>query len=269
MKLNPKKCSFSMEEGPFLGHLITRQGIRANPSKVKAVNDLVQPKTLKDIQSLNGKLAALTRFLSKGAEKSLPFFKVLKNCADKNTIQWTKEAEEAFQKMKNFMEILPTLTASIKGKVLVMYLTVSTESISVVLLAEKEGKQIPIYFVFPSTYGDSLNECIHQENTRKSREIKMSGKWAIELGEHDIEFRERDPTEKETPKYFAIKMPTEDKNMVRRSKTKKENNAWRLYTDGASSSDGSGAGLMLISPEGKEYTYALRFGFQATNNEAE
>ncbi|GJT47438.1 hypothetical protein Tco_0956153 [Tanacetum coccineum] len=69
MKLNPKKCSFDIEEGPFLGHLITKQGIRANPSKVKAIADTEQPKTLKDIQSLNGKLAALSRFLSKGAER--------------------------------------------------------------------------------------------------------------------------------------------------------------------------------------------------------
>ncbi|GJR10589.1 reverse transcriptase domain-containing protein [Tanacetum coccineum] len=78
MRLNPKKCSFGVEEGPFLGHLITKQGIKSNPSKVKAVTDLDQPRTLKDIQSLNGKLAVLSRFLSKGAERSLAFFKVLK-----------------------------------------------------------------------------------------------------------------------------------------------------------------------------------------------
>ncbi|GJV89164.1 reverse transcriptase domain-containing protein [Tanacetum coccineum] len=75
MKLNPKKCSFGVEEGPFLGHLITKQGIKANPSKIKAVTKLEQPQALKDIQSLNRKLAALSRFLSKGAKRSLPFFK--------------------------------------------------------------------------------------------------------------------------------------------------------------------------------------------------
>ncbi|GJT80562.1 reverse transcriptase domain-containing protein [Tanacetum coccineum] len=40
MKLNLKKCSFSVEEGLFLGHLITKQGIKANPSKVKTITDL-------------------------------------------------------------------------------------------------------------------------------------------------------------------------------------------------------------------------------------
>nr|GEY03862.1 reverse transcriptase domain-containing protein [Tanacetum cinerariifolium] len=64
--------------GPFLGHLITKHGIKANPSKVKAVINLDQPRTLKDIQSLNGKLAALSQFLSKGTERSLAFFKALK-----------------------------------------------------------------------------------------------------------------------------------------------------------------------------------------------
>ncbi|GJR25044.1 hypothetical protein Tco_0973571 [Tanacetum coccineum] len=53
----------TFEESPFLRHLITRQGIRANPSKVKVVTDLEPPRTLKDVQSLNEKLAALSRFL--------------------------------------------------------------------------------------------------------------------------------------------------------------------------------------------------------------
>ena len=62
IKLNPKKCSFGVKEGPFIGHFITKQGIRANPLKVKAVTDLETPKTLKDIENLNGKLAKLSRF---------------------------------------------------------------------------------------------------------------------------------------------------------------------------------------------------------------
>ncbi|XP_071707873.1 uncharacterized protein [Rutidosis leptorrhynchoides] len=45
--------------------------------------------------------------------------------------------------------------------------------------------------------------------------------------------------------------------------------AWELFTDRASSSDGAGAGLILISPEGEEHTYASRFEFPASNNEAE
>nr|GEV86435.1 reverse transcriptase domain-containing protein [Tanacetum cinerariifolium] len=44
---------------------------------------------------------------------------------------------------------------------------------------------------------------------------------------------------------------------------------WILFTDGSSCTDGSGAGPILTNPEGMEFTYALRFRFGATNNEAE
>ncbi|GJV79423.1 putative reverse transcriptase domain-containing protein [Tanacetum coccineum] len=83
MKLNPKKCTFSAEEGAFIGYVVSTQGIKACPEKVEAVVKLHSPRTLKEAQSLNGKLSSLNRFLSKSAEKSLPFFKTLKRCIKK------------------------------------------------------------------------------------------------------------------------------------------------------------------------------------------
>ncbi|GJR57386.1 reverse transcriptase domain-containing protein [Tanacetum coccineum] len=79
MKLNPKKCTFGVEEGMFLGYQVNTKGIKICPDKVDAVLSLQSPKCLKDVQRLNGKLASLNRFLAKSAEKSLPFFKTLKN----------------------------------------------------------------------------------------------------------------------------------------------------------------------------------------------
>nr|GEX15453.1 hypothetical protein [Tanacetum cinerariifolium] len=58
----------SVEEGQFLEHLITKQGIKANPSKIKAITDLQPPKTLKDVHSQNGKLAPLSLRLAKEME---------------------------------------------------------------------------------------------------------------------------------------------------------------------------------------------------------
>ncbi|GJR93599.1 reverse transcriptase domain-containing protein [Tanacetum coccineum] len=157
MKLNPKKCSFGVEEGPFLGHLITKHAIKANPSKVKAVTNLDQPRTLKDIQSLNRKLAALSQFLSKGAERSLAFFKALKGCKDKKSIQWTTEADKALKKIKKLVQSLPTLTAPRVGENLTMHLATSKESISVVLAAKRNKGWTLIYFVSMVLQGSELN----------------------------------------------------------------------------------------------------------------
>ncbi|GJX94881.1 reverse transcriptase domain-containing protein [Tanacetum coccineum] len=106
MKLNPKKCSFGVEEGKFLGYMVTSEGIRANPKKTKAISDLQSPKTLKEMQSLSGKLASLNRFLAKSAERALPFFNTLKNITkeNKHEYRWTPtEAEELFQHMKSLI----------------------------------------------------------------------------------------------------------------------------------------------------------------------
>ncbi|GJY85693.1 reverse transcriptase domain-containing protein, partial [Tanacetum coccineum] len=51
MKLNPKKCSFGVEEGKFLGYMVTFEGIRANPKKTRILADLQSPRTLKEMQS--------------------------------------------------------------------------------------------------------------------------------------------------------------------------------------------------------------------------
>ncbi|GJW38917.1 hypothetical protein Tco_0064762 [Tanacetum coccineum] len=178
MKINPKKCSFGIEEGPLLGYLITKQGIRANPSKVKAITDIEQPKMLKDIQSLNGKLADLSQFLSKGAKRSLPFFKVLKSCTNKKNIQRTQKAAAAVQEMKKFVETLPTLTAPINEEVLMMYLEASTESINAALFSRREkdrddsNKEMPKDFLIEAPPEDNRKK-VERKTDTKLEETKL------------------------------------------------------------------------------------------------
>nr|GEY05931.1 reverse transcriptase domain-containing protein [Tanacetum cinerariifolium] len=103
--------SLEILKGTFLGYKVDADGLRVSLDKVKAVIDLPSPKCLKDVQKLNGKLASLNRFLSKSAEKSLPFFKTLKKCTKKNDFQWTPEAEEEFKEVKQSIAKLTMLMA--------------------------------------------------------------------------------------------------------------------------------------------------------------
>ncbi|GJW26430.1 reverse transcriptase domain-containing protein [Tanacetum coccineum] len=237
--------------------------------------------------------------LSKGAERSLAFFKVLKGCKDKKSIQWTTEADKALEKIKKLVQALPTLTAPRVGETLTVHLTASKESISDVLAAKRNEGWTPIYFVSRVLQGAELNypaleklvlALVHAArrlrryfqshtitvliNTPIKQMLtgpKKTGrvaKWAIELGEHDIVFLRRN--EKETPADFLVEIPFEDNEKKEKPKEVTDlNSKWRLYTDEASNSDRSGAGLMLIDLKGKEHTYALRFEFETTNNEAE
>jgi hypothetical protein len=75
LKLNPEKCVFVVRRGKLLGCMITERGFEANPVKIEAIKRMQPPTTKKGIQKLTGRLASLNRFISRSAEKSLPFFK--------------------------------------------------------------------------------------------------------------------------------------------------------------------------------------------------
>ncbi|GKE31928.1 reverse transcriptase domain-containing protein, partial [Tanacetum coccineum] len=193
-------------------------GLKVCPDKVEAVLSWPSPKFLKDVQKLNGKLASLNRFLSKSAKKSLPFFKTLKKCTKKSDFQWTAEAETAFKRMKKSIAELPMLTAPKEKEELIIYLAAAKEAISAVLMTERGGKQMPIYFI---------------------------------LADFIVERPEDDPQDTLMEDQEALPNP------------------WILFTDGSSFIYGFRAGLIITNLEGMKFTYALRFRFDATNNEAE
>ncbi|XP_074352555.1 putative mitochondrial protein AtMg00860 [Apium graveolens] len=94
MMLNPAKCAFGVGSGKFLCHMVSKRGIEANPDKIKAILDMEPPRSIKDVQKLTGRIAALRRFISKSGYKCLPFFKTLKKVKD---FEWTVESQKAFE----------------------------------------------------------------------------------------------------------------------------------------------------------------------------
>ncbi|GJX47167.1 reverse transcriptase domain-containing protein [Tanacetum coccineum] len=228
MKLNPKKCTFRAMEGMLLRFTISPEGIKPFPDKTEAVLQLSSPRTIKEVQSLNGKLASLNRFLSKSAEKSLPLFKTLKKCIKKSNFHWTPKAEQAFKELKQHFAVLIT---------------------------ERGTVQMPVYFVSRALQGRELNYTPMEKlvlslvfAAKRLRRYFQAHPIAILAN-----FLVENPDESllDTP---VVAIPQEP---------------WTLFTNGSSCVDGSGAGLILTSPEGTEFTYALRFQFTAYNNEAE
>ena len=86
MKLNPSKCVFGVTAKKFLGFMVSHRGIEVNPEKVQTIMELEPPRTAKEVQSLNGKIATLSRFISKATDKCLLFFRTLRK-----SFEWTDE----------------------------------------------------------------------------------------------------------------------------------------------------------------------------------
>lgn len=102
------------------------------------------PKTIREVQELTGRVAALNRFMSKSADKCLPFFKTLKQAKN---FAWTDKCQRAFELLKHYLAAPSLLAKPEVGDELQLYLAVSSSAISAVLVVEREKIQKPIYYV--------------------------------------------------------------------------------------------------------------------------
>ncbi|GJX17127.1 reverse transcriptase domain-containing protein [Tanacetum coccineum] len=238
--LNPKKCTFGAVEGMFLGYMISPEGIKPCLDKTEVVLQLPSSRKIKEVQSLNGKLASLNRFLSKSAEKSLPLFKTLKKCIKKSDFQWTPEAKQAFKQLKQHLSKLPMLVAPKPKEELIVYLSASHGAISAVLMTERDKVQTLVYFVSRALQGPKLNytpmeklilalvfatkrlrryfqaypiavitdQPIKQIISRPDVTGRLQ-KWSVMLGEHNITYRPRTFVKGQILADFLVEKPDE------------------------------------------------------------
>ncbi|XP_045791855.1 uncharacterized protein LOC123886594 [Trifolium pratense] len=289
MRLNPAKCSFGVQAGKFLGFMLTNRGIEANPEKCQAIIDMRSPTSVKEVQTLTGRIAALSRFLSCAGEKGFHFFTSLRK---NERFSWTPECEEAFRQLKEFLASPPILTRPLPGNTLYLYLAVSDRALSSALVQEVEGEEKPIYFVSRTLRGAetryqrierlSLAVVVTARKLRQYfqshkivvrtdypiknvlRKLDLAGRmvaWSVELSEFDITFSPRGAIKSQRLADFVLEMSTPP--------TTEKAATWTLSVDGASNVRGSGAGVVLEGPDGVMIEQSLRFAFKASNNQAE
>ena len=104
--------------------------------------ELEPPRTVKEVQNLNDKIAALNRFVLKATDKCLPFFHTLRKA-----FEWTDECQKAFEDLKKYLSSPLLLSPSKPGEELYLYLAISQATVSAALVREEDGSQRPVYFI--------------------------------------------------------------------------------------------------------------------------
>ncbi|XP_022889049.1 uncharacterized protein LOC111404482 [Olea europaea var. sylvestris] len=248
--LNPERYEALKEE---VQKLIQNDFIReatypSQPGEIEALYKMRSPQKPKEVQSLIGRVATLNRFVSKITDKCLPFFKVLKVG---KKFQWNEECEEALQGLKRHLGQAPLLSKPKPGETLQLYLTVSNEAISSVLTREEGPPNSPFTIQ------------VLQKPDASGRLLK----WAVELSEFDLVFKAGAALKGQALADFVAEftnLPEVDEIIEPIDPP-----TWNLFVDGSAGDAGSGAGVVLISPEGHKLNSTVRFGFKATNNVAE
>ncbi|KAJ9542222.1 hypothetical protein OSB04_028728 [Centaurea solstitialis] len=253
MKLNPTKCSFGVRAGKFLGYMVTRRGIEASPEQIKAILELQSPRNVKEVQKLTGRVAALNRFISRSSDKCHLFYNLLRK---NHGFNWTEAHEKALQELKQYMMSPSLLTKPNEGESLYLYLAVSNNAVSAVVVREEDQQQRPIYYTV----------------LRKPELTGRLAKWSIYLSGFDIEFKPKTAIKSQVLADFVaefsteIEPPTYDEanNVILQ-----DNKPWILHVDGSSNVRGSGLGVVLKPSHGSNIVYSIRCDFKATNNETE
>jgi hypothetical protein len=143
MKLNPENCTFGVPAGQLLGYIVSQQGIKANPSKIKAIEALELPTQLRDVQKFAGCLASLSQFVSWLGEKAMPLYQLMKKM---DHFVWSQRADDAFNDLKRALSTTPILAAPAPLEPMLLYIAATLRVISVVIMVERteEGKELPM-----------------------------------------------------------------------------------------------------------------------------
>ncbi|XP_073041970.1 uncharacterized protein [Primulina eburnea] len=256
LKLNPQKCTFGVKSGKFLGYMVTERGIEANPEKVKAIQSMTPPGNLQEVQKLAGRIAALSRFISRAAHRSLPFFRVLRKA---KKFEWDGECTKAFEDLKTYLAELPILVKPSVGEQLYVYLSATEAAVSSVLVRQKGTEQNPVYYISHALKGAELRYTTVEKlalalvtTARRLRPYFLSHpimvltnsplgkimthadisgrlvKWTTELGEYDIQYGPRTAIKAHAlADFLAETLHVEMEDL------------WKVYVDGSSTNEGS------------------------------
>ncbi|XP_020549794.1 uncharacterized protein LOC105162805 [Sesamum indicum] len=216
MKLNPSKCTFGVRVGKFLGYMVSERGIEANPEKIKAIMQLGSPKSIKEV-------------LRKA-----------------NNFEWNEECEQALQELKLMIkwavelgefdiefQTRNAIKAQVFADFLVEFAGEQPEKEERWLLhvdrsSTSKNGGAGIYLQGPD--GTEIEIAVMSKSDTSGRMIK----WAVELGEFDIEFQTRNAIKAQVFADVLVKFAGEQPEKEER---------WLLHVDGSSTSKNGGAGL--------------------------
>ncbi|XP_010666380.1 uncharacterized protein LOC104883537 [Beta vulgaris subsp. vulgaris] len=239
---------------------------------------------------IDWKNGRLDKFISKSADKALPFFTLLRG---NKKFEWGEEQSKAFLAIKEHQTKLPIISRLENGDTLQLYISTSLKTVAAVLLVEKEKQQHPIYFVSHILNGPEsryqliekialavviaarklrpyfdchpIQVLTNQPFEKALQRTDTSGhllKWAVELSEYDIQYRPQTAIKAQALADFITEAYEEDEM--------EEKESWLLEVDGSSAASGAGAGIVITCPEGNVFEYAIKIhSWLAANLEGE
>uniref|UniRef100_A0A2N9GEV7 Uncharacterized protein n=1 Tax=Fagus sylvatica TaxID=28930 RepID=A0A2N9GEV7_FAGSY len=274
LRLNASKCVFGVGSGKFLGFMVSHRGMTA----------------------------ALSRFISRSADRCQPFFQLLKKST---TFKWDDKCVSAFEDLKRYLSSSLLLSNPTPGEPLFLYLAVSDRAVSAVLIRIKDTVQCPVYYAsktmteaetrYPPlekvglaliTAADKLPQYFQAHTVYLVTQYPVQAmfnkadftgriwKWGAKISALGVKYLPRTAIKGQVLADFVAEFaPTSEQNNLGESTPREDSPEhtgwWKVYVDGASNAKGSGTGVVIITPDETVIEQSIRLDFKTSNNEAE
>ena len=154
LRINPDKCEFFKAQVKYLGHLVTREGIRTDPDKVAAIRELPAPRNIKELRRCLGMASWYRRFVPEFSRIVQPMTNLLKK---EKKFVWQPEQQEAFDLLKRKLTEAPVLACPDFSQTFTLQTDASDVGIGAVLTQEIEGHERVIAYASRKLTGAEVN----------------------------------------------------------------------------------------------------------------
>lgn len=138
LKLKPKKCQLFQRSVQYLGHIISEDGVKTDPEKIRTVAEWPMPITAKQVRSFLGLASYYRRFIQGFAEIAAPLYRLTENEAE---FKWTDQCDEAFTRLKRQLTTAPVLAFPSFGEEFILDTDASNFGIGAVLSQVQNGRE--------------------------------------------------------------------------------------------------------------------------------
>ncbi|XP_060216486.1 uncharacterized protein LOC132643972 [Lycium barbarum] len=254
LKLNPAKCAFGGPTGKLLGFIISRRGIELDPTNIKAIQELLPPKTNKKVMSFLGRLNYNGRFIAQSTVIVEPILKLLKKDAP---TKWTGGLSEIIRHNQKIL-VKTTLFGPAKTGNPFTAIYVNIRKCFWIFL----GRKGVLCFNLGVPEIKTLYGCIHDSFDLKNGPPKkaVKGKALADLLAGSLV--------DDNPVPLWTYFPDEEVMTIEGEKNEDEL-GWKVYFNGAVNFKGLRIGAVLVSDSGQYYPVAAKLNFNCTNNMAE
>jgi hypothetical protein len=191
------KCEFNKSEVPFLGHVVSREGVKVQPHQIDAIQKWNTPRSVREVQSFLGLANYYRRFIKNFSRIAAPLSDVTKSTA---TFAWARSQDDAFRRLKSAMQGAPVLRLADPSKPYVVTCDASDVGIGAVLEQEDVDGLHPIAFASRKLNSAEKNYPVHEREllaivyALKEWRIYLHGsQFVIRTDHHPLRYLDTQP----------------------------------------------------------------------------